>query len=283
MTPNPQNQHYRLVEKAIQLLKANQQQQPSLQELADKLGVSPYYLQRTFKEWAGISPKRFLQYLTKEHALAALKQNHSTTEASLCCGLSGTSRLHDLMISCEAMTPGEIRQQGAGLEIYYGWGQTPVGTALVAWTQRGICQLGFIDNDQEQTIFQLKTEWPKAVFVPENGEAQRLLEKIFKPGTGDNEVRLLIKGTNFQLKVWEALINSAPADLLSYSDLAAAVGKPQAQRAIGSAMAANRIGFLIPCHRVLRNDGTIGQYRWGSTRKQALLAWESAINENKIC
>lgn len=272
----PEQSQYQLIAECIEYLREHQLWQPSLQALADALHKSPHHLQRTFREWAGISPKKFLQYLTKQYAKQALLNNQPVTHTALDVGLSGSGRLHDLMITFEALTPGEIRQQGAHVEIHYGLGLTPVGQALIGWTTRGICHLGFIDEAPMSAIQALKNEWSRAHFMQDDRAAQEWLVRIFYPDQQPMPLHLLLKASPFQLKIWEALINSPADHPLSYSELASSADSPQAQRAVGAAMAANTIAYLIPCHRVIRQDGNLGQYRWGITRKQALLAWEAA-------
>ncbi len=266
---------YAVVAQAIRYLRAQARSQPTLAELAAAVHLSEYHLQRVFAQWAGISPKRFLQYLSKEHAQAALRASADVLQASAAAGLSGPGRLHDLMVSCEAMTPGEIRSGGAGVTVGWGQADTPFGTALAGWTARGLCYLAFVDGDAAQRWQELRATWPAAQLQADEAAAQRLLEQVF-PGTPQpGRLHLLLRGTNFQLKVWEALLRLPPGQRVSYTQLAALAGAPKAQRAVGSALAANTIGYLIPCHRVIRESGDSGHYRWGEERKAALLAWEA--------
>lgn len=270
------NRHYTIVADAIEYIRSNARRQPSLADIAASVGLSEYHLQRVFSEWAGISPKRFLQFLTKERAREALRESNDVLAASMNAGLSSPGRLHDLMISCEAMTPGEIRQHGEGVNLTYGFAGTPFGGALLGWTPRGICNLIFCDHDRDQKLRAFSEEWPAAKLVRDDEAVSRLCERIFSAGPETGKLHLLLRGTNFQIKVWEALLNIGSSRLVSYSTLAGVVGSPKAQRAVGSAVAANRIGFLIPCHRVIRESGDVGQYRWGSNRKIAIQAWEAA-------
>ncbi|WP_432471665.1 methylated-DNA--[protein]-cysteine S-methyltransferase [Amphritea sp. HPY] len=266
---------YQIVACAIRYIRDNAANQPELREIAATVGLSEHYLQRTFSAWAGISPKRFLQYLTKEHAKQALQQSSDTLSAALDAGLSGSGRLHDLMISCEAMTPGEIKSGGLGVTLNYGIASTPFGLALFGWTERGLCYLAFLDADKDGRLQELFNQWPNASTAEDNQYADLLARKIF-PGTPQpGKLHLLLRGTNFQIKVWEALLNTEQGQFLSYSQLAGIAGSPKAQRAIGSAVAANNIGYLIPCHRVIRETGESGNYRWGAERKQAIHLWEN--------
>jgi len=275
--PAPEQQrHYATVARAIEYLCANARQQPSLTELARAVHLSEYHLQRLFTAWAGISPKRFLQYLNKEHARAALGRSEDILSATLSTGLSSPGRLHDLMVSCEAMTPGEIRRLGRSLSIGYGVAPSWFGPALIGWTPRGICFLAFCDGDQTEREAELRAQWPAASFLRDDQQAQEYAGQVFATEPTGAGLHLVLKGTNFQIKVWEALLSTRTAEVLSYTQLATLAGSPKAQRAVGGALAANRIGFLIPCHRVIRESGEVGQFRWGNTRKRALLAWEAA-------
>ena len=275
--------HYTIVEQAIDYIRSHAREQPGLAEIAASVNLSEAYLQRIFSEWAGISPKRFLQYLTKEQARRALVESKDVLTATLESGLSSPGRLHDLMVSCEAMTPGEIRQKGRGLVIDFGIASTPFGPALIAWTQRGICHLAFCDNTGgSKKTKEFTALWPQAVLQRNDLEARALSEKIFPSSPKPGRLHLLLRGTNFQIKVWEALLDIGPSQLISYSDLASLAGSPRAHRAIGTALAANSIGFLIPCHRVIRGTGEAGIYRWGTNRKMAMLSWESAQRDKEL-
>jgi AraC family transcriptional regulator of adaptative response/methylated-DNA-[protein]-cysteine methyltransferase len=268
--------HYTVVAAAIDYLRDHASRQPSLDEVAAAVHLSPHHLQRVFTRWAGISPKRFLQFLTKEHALRQLAQSADCLSAAAASGLSGGGRLHDLMISCEALSPGEIQSGGRGLSIGFGIGATPFGNAQVGWTERGICHLEFGEFGVEQATLQLASRWPNAALARDDARAAALLARVFAAMPAREPLRLLLRGTNFQIKVWEALLRTAKGDLVTYADLAQAIGQPRAARAVGSAVAANAIGYLIPCHRVIRGSGDTGQYRWGPQRKQAMLGWEAA-------
>lgn len=271
-----QARQFALVARAIAFIRASAKDQPSLERVADAVHVSPFHLQRLFAEWAGISPKRFLQYLTKEYAKQRLLSSLDTLSVTEDSGLSSTSRLHDLMVTCEAMTPGEIKTGGSGLNIQYGFAYSPFGGVIVGWTSRGICHFAFLVDDQSTMLKELVSYWPNAKFAQDDDHAQFLLQSVFPTTPSRGKVHLVLRGTNFQIKVWEALIHTDFGRVISYQRLAEHAGFPNAQRAVGSALAANHIGFLIPCHRVIRESGETGNYRWGTERKQAILAWEAA-------
>jgi AraC family transcriptional regulator of adaptative response/methylated-DNA-[protein]-cysteine methyltransferase len=273
-------QDYQTVERAIRFLEENFRRQPSLSEVAAHVNLSEYHFQRLFSRWVGISPKRFLQYLTKEHAKQVLERSRSVLDVAYDVGLTGPGRLHDLLVTCEAVTPGEYKQRGAGLVIRYGFHPSPFGECLLGVTDRGICWLSFsADGGRERELQELQESWSAASFMPDDGATGPLVQRIFRP-TGDATLpplHLFVRGTNFQIKVWEALLRIPPGSILAYEDLARWLGRPTAARAVGNAVAHNYISYLIPCHRVLRNNGSISNYRWGSTRKRAILAWESAV------
>lgn len=272
---------YATVAKAIRFVRQNTASQPDLEQIAQHVGMSPFHLQRTFSAWAGVSPKRFLQYLTRQHARALLRAQHDVLATAHATGLSGPGRLHDLMVSCDAVTPGEVRALGAGLAITYGFAPTPFGTVIVGTTGRGVCHLQFLPSDNPaEAIRQLRSDWPSASLIKDDDSIAEIAGRVLSL-TEPQPGRLLLRGTNFQIKVWEALLRIAPGHLVSYRTAAESIGHPRAQRAVGSALAQNRIALLIPCHRVIRENGDIGAYRWGSERKQALLAFEAARqNEN---
>lgn len=266
---------YQLVARTITFIRENANQQPTLEDISAAVHVSPFHLQRLFAEWAGLSPKRFLQYLTKEYAKKKLKSSQNVLSVSESAGLSSTSRLHDLMVTCEAMTPGEIQSGGAGQEILFGFAESPFGEVIVGRTPRGICHFAFSDTSPDAMKAELFSSWPHAKLCQDDQEAQTLMNQIFPSTPTRGNVHLVLRGTNFQIKVWEALINTEFARVVSYQQLAQQAGFPKAQRAVGSTLAANPIGFLIPCHRVIRESGIAGNYRWGTERKLAMLAWEA--------
>ncbi len=270
---------YQIIAQAIQFVERNFQRQPSLNEIAASIGLSEFHFQRLFTLWAGISPKRFLQYLTKEYAKKMLEESASILEASYSSGLSGPGRLHDLFVATEAVTPGEYKQRGQGLRISYDFYPSLFGECLIARTERGICYLAFVDNQNHSLAFQeVLSHWPNAHFEHRTDLGQELDQSLFlSPGTRSGEkVKLHLQGTNFQLKVWEALLAIPQGSMVSYEDLAKAVGKPGSSRAVGNAVGRNPVPVLIPCHRVIRKVGEFGNYRYGTARKKALLGWEAA-------
>jgi len=272
-------QDYRLVEQALHYLEAHYLEQPNLKEIAAHLHLSEYHFQKLFTRWAGISPKRFLQYLSKEQAKKLIAESASLLEAAYESGLSSPGRLHDLFITTEAVTPGEYRKQGQGLEIVYGFHPTPFGECLLGGTSRGVCDLIFVEGDDRRSALEaLRRRWGRARLRPDERQTASLVEQIFKPlaGGGQGSLALYLKGTNFQIKVWEALLRIPPGSLASYEQIAVLIGQPRAARAVGSAIAANPLPVLIPCHRVIRKLGEFGGYRYGVARKKALLGREMA-------
>jgi len=277
------DENYARIEQAIAFLRAHHTEQPELRDLAAHISLSESHTQRLFSRWAGISPKRFLQYLTVEHAKRQMGQTGDLLSLSLETGLSGPGRLHDLFVNMEAMTPGEFRLAAAGMRMRYGFGDTPFGTALIVSTPRGICHLAFIDpSDQGDPVGALAQAWPRARMEEDPPGSRALLERIFSSQTAaDGGLSLWVSGTNFQIQVWRALLRIPFAGMLSYQQLARLMGRPRAARAVGSAVARNRIAVLVPCHRVLRGTGDFGEYHWGPTRKSAICGWEAAIAVNE--
>jgi len=270
---------YQRIEKAIEFLAENYQDQPSLDEVARSVNLSEFHFQRLFRRWAGISPKRLVQFLTLEHAKQALEDSRSVLDAAYDAGLSSPSRLHDLFVTTEAMTPGEFKAKGAGLEISYGFHPSPFGECILAVTERGICGLGFVqERDRKQALEDFKQRWPAAKFQENSEKTRGYVNGIFngKKRNGALPVKLLLMGTNFQIKVWEALLRIPSGSVVSYEDLARHLGQPSAARAVGGAVGRNPISFLIPCHRAIRKIGITGDYHWGAARKKAILAWEAA-------
>lgn len=268
---------YARVAEAIRFIDTHRRDQPDLAAVAAAIGLSPAHAQRLFTRWAGVSPKRFLGVLTFDHARRLLRDSASILDTALDVGLSGPSRLHDLCLSMEAMTPGEIASGGAGQTVTWGLAPSPFGPALAAFTGRGLVALDFLDDDAPAPALDaLRADWPAACLEQDDPAARRLMERLFLGGSAPLP-RLVVRGTNFQVRVWEALMRAAPPGrVLSYGTLASAAGAPGASRAVGSALAANRIAWLIPCHRVLRNTGDFTAYRWGRTRRWAMLTRESA-------
>jgi len=270
---------YQRIEKAIQFLAQNYHQQPSLNEVARNVNLSEYHFQRLFRRWAGISPKRLVQFLTLEHAKQVLEESRSVLDATYDAGLSSPSRLHDLFVNVEAMTPGEFKAKGAGLKIHFGFHPSPFGECLLAVTERGICGLGFVgEGGRAQALEDFKRRWPAAEFQENPQKTRSTIDRVFSPRkrNGSETVKLFLMGTNFQVKVWEALLRIPPGSVVCYEDLARRLGKPSAARAVGGAVGRNPISFLIPCHRAIRKMGITGDYHWGAARKKAILAWEAA-------
>jgi AraC family transcriptional regulator of adaptative response/methylated-DNA-[protein]-cysteine methyltransferase len=270
---------YARIEKAIRYLDENAARQPDLKEIASEVGMSEFHFQRLFRRWAGVTPKRFLQFITARKARELLV-NRSALDATYELGLSSPSRLHDLLVSVSAVTPGELRRQGAGLEIEWGSHETPFGDCFIATTPRGVCELAFISESEPADLAaKLALRW-KAARVEQNQESTgALIRRIFDPAPGDDSIPVLLGGTNFQIQVWQALLRIPPSSVTSYGEIARTIGSPAASRAVGSAIGANRIAYLIPCHRVIRGTSGFGGYRWGVTRKRAMLAWEALAGD----
>jgi AraC family transcriptional regulator, regulatory protein of adaptative response / methylated-DNA-[protein]-cysteine methyltransferase len=270
---------YARIEKAIAYLQAHFLEQPDLSAAAKSVHLSEYHFQRLFTRWAGISPKRFLQFLTVEHAKRQLARSRAVLDAALDSGLSGPGRLHDLFVAVEAVTPGEFKTRGAGIEIRYGFHPTPFGLCLLGVTHRGICWLGFAGNSGRRgALSTMRSHWSGAVFAEDCESTSSVIGKIFSKLTrrGNTSLSLLLMGTNFQLKVWQALLRIPPGSVVSYEAVGEMIHAKNSSRAIGSAIGANCVAYLIPCHRVIRKTGLQGGYRWGAPRKGAMLAWESA-------
>lgn len=279
-----QDINYSRIAEAINFYKLHFRQQPSLEEAAEHVHISPFHFQKMFKEWAGVTPKKFLQYLSLEHAKGMLKESQATLfDTAVETGLSGPSRLHDLFIKVEGMTPGEFKNGGEQLHINYSFAESPFGTLIVGSTQKGICYMAFADNGQEPALQELKKSFPKAGFQQLTDKIQQDALFIFsqdwsKPG----DIKLHLKGTPFQIKVWETLLKIPMGEVSTYTGIAEKLNNPKASRAVGSAVASNPVAFLIPCHRVIKANGEIGQYHWGTTRKTAMLGWEAAKTNGKL-
>ena len=273
--------HYARIERAIRFIEDNRLEQPSLDRVAAGVGMSAFHLQRVFTAWAGVSPKLFLRYVTLDHAREALMDARPVLDAALDVGLSGPGRLHDLFVTLEAATPGEVGAGGRGLDIRYGRHDGPFGRFLVAATERGVCRIAF-EQQGENPVEALADAWPNARLAEDEAHTWRIAGEALAHGIdgGDSPIRLWARGTNFQIKVWEALLRVPAGRLVSYGGLARAIGKPRASRAVGQAVGANPIAVLIPCHRAIRASGRFETgYRWGSARKRALIAWEAARRE----
>ncbi len=270
-------QDYSLVAQAIRYIESHRREQPELVAIASHVGLSEFHFQRLFSRWAGVSPKRFLQALTVEAARRTLTHSGSVLDAAYDSGLSGPGRLHDLFVQCQAATPGEVKSGGAGLTIRYAIQPTPFGDALIGVTERGICALSFVaEGEASRTIDELRTRWPAARLREDRDESASIAQRIFADSRQDEPLHLHIKGTNFQIQVWQALLRLPAGSLTTYGDLARTIGKPSAARAVGGAVGSNAIAWLIPCHRVIRQTGVVDGYRWGNERKRAMLGWEAS-------
>ncbi len=273
---------YERIERAIRFLEENYRRQPGLKELARGAGLSEFHFQRLFQRWAGISPKRFLQYLTAGHAARLLRTSRPNLEAAYDAGLSGGGRLHDLLVQLHAVTPGEFKRAGAGLTIQYGFHPSPFGACLIGVTARGICHLSFLSmEDRRAELAELAADWPQAQIEEAPRATAPMARRLFSRINGHAPgIDLHVRGTNFQIKVWEALLRIPAGSVVSYEYVAQHIHAPHAVRAVANAVAHNPVAILIPCHRVIRKSGVLGGYRWGETRKKALLTWEAVQNED---
>lgn len=266
--------HYERIEAAIKYLMAHYQEQPSLEVLARVSGVSEFHFHRMFTEWAGVSPKQFLRYLTVEALKNEILRSQNLIEATERVGLSSQSRGYDLMVQIEAVTPGEYKTFGKGLHMEYGFAESPFGGCFVAATPRGVCHFQFVDGDAEELLQAYREEWTAASHVQNDAMAENTLRYVFADRS--QPLNLHLKGTPFQLKVWEALLSIPSGNVVTYSELAQLVKREKAVRAVASAVARNPVGLIIPCHRVIRKEGVIGQYHWKSERKASIIGWEKA-------
>lgn len=275
MTEITDQKTYERIEQAIHWLADHYVEQPSLALAASEAGLSEYHFQRLFSRWVGVSPKKFLQYLTLSHAKERLAASDSVLDAAYDAGLSGPSRLHDLFITHEAMTPGEWKAMGTGLTLSYGWHDSPFGDCLLVATDRGLCGLAFVLNEgRRATEEDLLSRWGQATIVEDPAKTAAYAAAAF--GTGGDKLHLVLRGTPFQTKVWEALLRIPPGAVVSYERLAKHLGKPHGARAVAGAVALNPVSWIVPCHRVIRSTGAITGYRWGPDRKRAMLGWEAA-------
>ena len=268
---------FRRIARAIRFIDAHFREQPRLSAIAASAGLSDFHFNRLFRRWAGVTPRQYLAFITARAARGALAGAASVLDAALTVGLSGPGRLHDLFVTLDAVTPGELKARGAGLEIRYGFSATPFGTALIASTARGVCHLGFHDRGSERVaVGRLEARWERAHLRRSDEGAHHTALEIFGPGRESRgELRVAVKGTNFQLKVWQALLEVGSGGPTTYRAVAGAAGVSGAERAVGNAVGANPVAWLIPCHHVLRADGSLGGYRWGEERKRAMLAWDA--------
>lgn len=269
--------NYNRIVEAIDYIQQNFTQQPTLDEIAEKVNLSPFHFQRLFTDWAGVSPKKFLQFISIQHAKKILNNSKSTLFDTACqTGLSGTGRLHDLFVKIEGMTPGEYKNKGNSLTINYSFEESLFGNILVASTYKGICYMGFSD-DKQITFSELKERFPKAIFIQQTDEIQQNALQIHSHDWNKVScIKLHLKGTDFQLKVWEALLKIPKGNLTTYGKIAQTIQNPKASRAVGTAIGNNPIAFLIPCHRVIQSTGAFGGYMWGTTRKTAIIGWEAS-------
>lgn len=275
---NEQDQlNYTRIAEAIDYLKNNFKQQPNLEEVAEQVHLSPFHFQRLFHDWAGTTPKKFLQYISLEHAKKLLKEQQNTLfETAFETGLSGTGRLHDLFITIEGMTPAEYKNGGKNLVINYSFAESPFGNLIVASTTKGVCHMGFTENNVI-ALNELQLKFPNATLQQKLDLKQQNALFIFQNDWSKlPEIKLHLKGTDFQLKVWETLLRIPLGQLSTYGSIAATIGNPNASRAVGTAIGSNPVAYLIPCHRVIQQSGNIGGYMWGTTRKTAIIGWENA-------
>ncbi len=269
---------YERVERAIAYIEQHFTERPTLPQIADHVHLSPFHFERLFSRWVGTTPQRFMRYLTTDYAKTLLDQHHDSSDVTAATGLSSPSRLHDLFVTFDGLSPGEYKQGGAGLRISYGFHATPFGECLLAMTTRGICSLTFQETTKRaEALADLCTRWPRAVFQEHTTTTGAVVNQLFDEDADRSKpFHLLVRGTNFQIKVWEALLKIPAGQVADYGRIARQIGSPGAMRAVGTACGSNPVAFLIPCHRVLQRTGGIGGYRWGITRKRAILGWEAA-------
>ena len=276
---NIENENYSKIEKVIKYIDENFKEQPSIDDIAQYIGMSKFHLIRVFKEYVGVTPIQFLQSITLNYAKEHLKESKSILDSSLDLGLSSPSRLHDLFVNIIGVTPKEYKELGKNVKITYGYGATPFGESLIGFTKRGVSYLGFLDSNnknKEQLFNRFQEIWAKADLIEDDEKAQEYLNKIF---IDKKKFDLYVKGTNFQINIWKALLNIPNGAITTYQDIANSINKPKAVRAVASAIGSNHIGYLIPCHRVLAKSGAMSGYRWGIERKKILVAYEALTKE----
>jgi len=284
--PTKDCRDYDAVRNAIVFLTENWADHPDLETLAAHLRMSPAHCQKLFKRWCGLSPKEFLQAITLDRARSLLSSSANVLECALDVGLSGGGRLHDLFVDHEAMTPGDYKRRGAGLDIFYGFHPSPFGETLILATERGVAGLAFINDDIGQTrseaLMDMTRRWPQATYTEASDKTEHWVQRIFDTTswTPQQPIRLILIGTDFEIRVWETLLKIPMGHAVSYSDIAHHIGKPTASRAVGSAVGRNPISFVVPCHRVVRTNGSLGGYHWGLTRKRAIIGWETGQLNN---
>lgn len=269
---------YQRIQQAIEYLVENFKSQPTLKEVAAQVHLSPHHFQRLFTQWAGVSPKKFLQFLTVDYLKERIQTSQNIAQLANMAGLSSPSRVYDLFVNIEGVTPATFKNKGAGLTIHYGYHDTPFGNCFLAATKKGICGVTFLQGANQPEEFALFTKkWHFANLVADATFTQPFIEQIFTPRTAENKkVKVIVQGTPFQIKVWEALLQIPEGNVTTYQYIAESIDKPKAVRAVGTAIGKNPIGYLIPCHRVIRKEGKLGHYRWGSGRKKAIIGWEMA-------
>lgn len=273
------NINYQRIENAIRYLEENFQRQPELDEVAEKVHLSPFHFQRLFTDWVGISPKRFLQFLTVDFLKQKLQDSKNLVEAADAAGLSSQSRVYDLFTTLEAVTPQEYKLSGAGISVEYGFHESPFGTCLLGTTERGVCWLSFLSEEDspKSEMEKMKEHWNQSVFRQNQELTSGILSRVFDAQPqASQKLHLLVKGTNFQVKVWEALLRLPMGSVTTYQGIAEKIANPKAMQAVGSAVGSNHIAYLIPCHRVIRKDGVLGEYRWSAARKKSIIGWEMA-------
>jgi len=281
MNTTQQALDYQRIQQAIEYLVENFKNQPELKEVAAHVHLSPHHFQRLFTEWAGVSPKKFLQFLTVDYLKQRIHNSENIAQLADMAGLSSPSRVYDLFVNIEGVTPATFKNKGAGLVIYYGYHDTPFGNCFLAATNKGICGITFLQGENSAAEFELfAKKWNFAELVEDVNFTQPYLTQIFNPTTSE-KLNVLVQGTPFQIKVWEALLQIPEGNLTTYQYIAESIEKPKAVRAVGTAIGKNPIGYLIPCHRVIRKEGKLGHYRWGSGRKKAIIGWEMARKNAK--
>lgn len=270
--------NYKRIAEAIEYMEKNFQHQPELNEVAEQVHISPFHFQRIFTEWAGISPKRFLQFLTVGFLKQKLQDSKNLVEAAESAGLSSQSRVYDLFTTLEAVTPQEYKLKGDGITIAYGFHETPFGHCLIGVTDRGICWLSFVNEDEDRrfSLETMKEHWYNSIFRQDQELTKHFVNRIFEKTDTNTKLHLLVKGTNFQIKVWNALLKIPLGHVTTYQTIAETIHSPKALQAVGSAVGSNHIAYLIPCHRVIRKDGVLGEYRWSPVRKKSMIGWEMA-------
>ena len=273
--PPPAPADYAVVKRAIEFISTHWRDQPSIDEIAEQAGLSPSHFQHVFKRWAGLTPKAFLQAITIERARELLRDSATVLDAAYGVGLSGPSRLHDLFVTHEALTPGDYRRDD--LTLQYGFHPSPFGEAIIIAAPRGMAGLGFVDGDREETLADMARRWPRARFVRDDAATAPYARRVFDPTfwRPDRPLRVVMIGTDFEVRVWETLLNVPMGRATTYSDIARKIGRPKAARAVGAAVGRNPISFVVPCHRVLGRSGALTGYHWGLARKQAIIGWEA--------